>query len=229
MKNSNKKQKSVELRKQGKSLNEIAVSLKMPKSTLSGWLKDVKMSLKFKKILSQKRLDALIVAREKSAVYHKQERLKRMAAIEKEASLFLKGVKINRIAAELIFSSFYLAEGAKRRGSFEIANSNPEILSGFWNLMKILYPLDKNKIHCHLYLRQNQPEKILKKYWSEILNIPEKQFIKSQFDKRAISPTRENYKGVCSIYYCDVNLQKRAIAIGEELLKKLKNINNLGG
>jgi|WetSurMetagenome_2_1015567.scaffolds.fasta_scaffold08751_8 hypothetical protein len=228
MKNLDKKQGAIELRKLGKSLNEIAVDLKIPKSTLSGWLKDVKISLKFREALNQKRLDALVVAREKSAIYHKQERLKRMEVIEKEASRFLKSVNLTKTMAELIFSSFYLAEGAKRRGSFEIANSNPEILSGFWNLMKILYPLNKDKIHCHLYLRQDQSEKKLKEYWSNILNIPEKQFIKSQFDKRAVSPTRENYKGVCSIYYCDVNLQKRAITIGEELLKKLKVIENLG-
>lgn len=95
--------------------------------------------------------------------------------------------------------------------------------------MKILYPLNKNKIHCHLYLRKDQSEKKSITYWSDILDIPEKQFIKSQFDKRAISATREGYKGVCCIYYCDVNFQKRAIAIGEELIKKLKNTNNLGG
>jgi hypothetical protein len=225
----NKKQKAIELRKLGKSLNEIAVDLKIPKSTLSGWLKNVKMSLRLRKALSQKRLDALVIAREKSAICHKQERLKRMEVIEKEASLFLNGVNLTRTMAELIFSSFYLAEGAKRRGSFEIANSNPEILSGFWKLMKILYPLDFKRVRCHLYLRQDQSEKEFKKYWSNILDIPESQFIKSQFDKRAVTATRENYKGVCCIYYNDVNLQKRAIAIGEELLKKLKIINNLGG
>jgi hypothetical protein len=225
----NKKQKATDLRREGKSLGEITVKLKIPKSTLSGWLKDVEMPLKFKRILRQRRLDALIGARVKAADFHRQERVKRMETIEKEASRFLKSVKLNSTTAELIFSSFYLAEGAKRRGSFEIANSNPEILAGFWNLMRILYPLDLKRVRCHLYLRLDQSEKKLKKYWSDVLNIPEKQFIKSQFDKRAISATRENYKGVCCIYYNNVNLQKRAIAIGEELLKKLKNINNLGG
>jgi transcriptional regulator with XRE-family HTH domain len=228
MKNLNKKQKAIALRKKGKSLNEIAAALKIPKSTLSGWLKNIKMSLKFKKALFKKRLDGLAVARIKAATSHKQERLKRMAVIEKDASLLLKGVKIDRTAAELIFSSFYLAEGAKRRGSFEIANSNPEILVGFWNLMRNLYPLDLKRVRCHLYLRLDQSEKKLKNFWSHTLNIPEKQFIKSQFDKRAVSATRDNYNGVCCVYYNDVNLQKRAIAIGEELLKKLKNINNLG-
>ncbi len=187
------------------------------------------MPLKLKRALNKKRLDALIFARTKAADSHKRERRERMEKIEKEASHFLQGVKLSKATAELIFSSFYLAEGAKRRGSLEIANSNPEILAGFWKLMKILYPLDSGRVRCHLYLRLDQPEKELKKYWSDVLNIPEKQFIKSQFDKRAISATRPDYKGVCCIYYNDVNLQKRAIAIGEELLKKLKVIKNLGG
>ena len=224
-----KKQKAIKLRIRGKSLGEISVDLKIPKSTLSGWLGKVRMPLKLKKALSKKRLDALFFARTKAADSHKRERRKRMEKIEKEASNFLQGVKLSKDTAELIFSSFYLAEGAKRRGSLEIANSNPEILAGFWNLMKILYPLDPERIRCHLYLRLDQPERKLKKYWSGVLNIPEKQFIKSQFDKRAISATRPDYKGVCCIYYNDVNLQKRAIAIGEELLKKLKVIKNLGG
>lgn len=68
------------------------------------------MPLRLKKALRQKWLDALVIARTKAADSHRQARMERMKKIEGEARHFLKDVNLNRAVAELIFSSFYLAE-----------------------------------------------------------------------------------------------------------------------
>ena len=146
-----------------------------------------------------------------------------MKKIELETKKEISSVKLDKRIGELIFGSFYLAEGGKYNGKVEIANTNPEILSSLWKLFCYLYSPDKSKFRCYLHLRMDQSEKKLKKYWSKVLNIPESQFIKSQFDKRTITTTYKGYKGVCTVYYCDVNLHKRIEVIGKEILRMSNN------
>lgn len=218
----NKKQAAIRLRRRGRSIRDIENLLGVPRSTLSGWLRDVKLSEKQKERLHKNWLNALVKARLKASKVHRDERLQRIKRIEKDARHFVSNITVNKTMGELIFAAFYLAEGSKSKGAVEIANTNPDILVAFWRLFQYLYPVDKSKFRCYLHLRLDQSERQLKNYWSKVLGIPKSQFIKSQIDKRAIRPTFKGYKGVCTVYYCDVNLQRRILAIGEEFLRKTK-------
>jgi len=215
-----KKKRAINLRKEGRSIRDIEKTLSVARSTLSGWLCDVELSKKQKEQLHKKWLAALAKARSKAAELNKNNRLKRMRVIEQDAKNFVSDIVINKKLGEIIFSIFYLAEGTKaQRGTVEIASTNPKILVTLLKLFRYLYSPQESRLRCRLNLRLDQSERKLKSYWSKILQIPKSQFIKTQFDKRTIKPTFKNYKGVCSLYYCDTNLQKRIIAIGEELIQ----------
>lgn len=220
---------AIKLRKRGKSIRDIESNLDIAKSTLSGWFRNVKLTKKQKEILHKKWLKALVKARLKASEFHRNQRLERIRKIEEEVKKFISNITLDNITAELILAAFYLAEGSKAGGRIEIASANPDILAGFWKLIQFLYPIEKSRVRCYLHLRLDQSEEKFKNYWSKILNIPKSQFIKSQFDKRTISPTYKNYKGVCTVYYSDTNLQRRINAIGKELLEKIKISQNTDG
>ncbi len=221
-KKTNKKELAIKLRKKGKSIRAIENELGVAKSTLSGWLRNIKLSKQQKEKLHRNWLNALVEARKKASEFHRKQRLRKIREIKREVNTFISGIALNKTMAELIFAVFYLAEGSKTKDAVEIASANPKILFSFLKLFKSLYPIEESRIRCYLHLRLDQPEEKIKDYWSKLLSIPKSQFIKSQFDKRTNSPSYKDYRGVCTIYYCDVNIQRRIIAVGERLLQKIK-------
>ena len=219
-----KKEVSIKLRRKGKSIRDIEKTLGISRSTLSGWLRNIELTKEQKIKLHQKWLAALVKARLKAAEINKNGKLKRIERIKQEVEEFMLGVKIDKTLGELIFAIFYLAEGTKKENSVVIANSNPELLKSFLNLFRYLYQPDNSKFRCCLHLRKDQLERQLKDYWSRILHIPKSQFHKTQFDERTTKPSFGNYKGVCVLFYYDVNLQRRILYIGGELLQTINKI-----
>jgi len=214
-----KKEEAINLRSKGESIRDIERTINIPRSTLSGWLRNVELSKAQKKHLHKKWLDALAKARLKANRINRDRHNKKIDNIKQEAKDFTSDITINKKIGELIFATFYLAEGTKTDGAFVIANSNPKILAAFLNLFRYLYSPEKSKFRCCLHLRKDQHENIFKKYWSSILDIPRSQFLKTQFDKRTIKPTFKDYKGVCVIFYYNSDLQRRIVYLGEELLQ----------
>lgn len=218
------KETAIKLRKEGKSIRDIEKILKVSRSTLSGWLHNIELSEKQKKQLHENWQTALIKARAIAAELNRAARLERIRKIRQNVEKLTSGIVIDRITGELIFATFYLAEGTKTEGSVIIANSNPEILKSLLNLFGYLYKPDISKFRCCLHLRKDQSEKELKNYWSKILDIPKSQFVTTQFDKRTIKPTFKNYKGVCVVLYHDTNLQRRILYTGEKVLQMIETI-----
>jgi predicted transcriptional regulator len=79
-----KKEKAIKLRKRGRSIRDIEKILGIPRSTLSGWLRDVKLSKKQKERLHKKWLAALVKARLKANEVNKAKRLERMKRFEEK-------------------------------------------------------------------------------------------------------------------------------------------------
>ena len=219
----NLKSRATSLRKRGLSFRYIENKLGIPRSTLSGWFKDIKLSKKQEKKLFDNWNNGLSNARKKATQWHIQDGENRRVAIKTEVKSFISDINIDKRLGELLMAVFYLAEGGKTENSFVIANSNPKILVGIVNLQRYLYKLDESKFRCCLHLRMDQDEIKLKKFWSEKLNIPESKFLKTQFDKRTIKKTYDHYKGVCVLQYYDMALQRRILYLGDEILQILSN------
>lgn len=219
-----KKDRAIKLRKKGQSIRDIEKILGVARSTLSGWLKNIELTAGQKEKLYQNWLAALVKARLKASHVHHAGKLKRVGKIRKEVEEFTTRIKIDKVLGELIFSIFYLAEGTKRENTVTIASSNPNLLKSFLNLFRYLYNPDEEKFRCCLHLRKDQSEMQIKNYWSTILNIPISKFHKTQFDKRTIKPTFDDYKGVCVLIYFDMALQRRILYLGEKLLKIMNEL-----
>lgn len=218
-----KKESAIKLRKKGKSYRDIEDILSVNRSTLSGWLKNIKLTKEQKNKLHNDWLKALIPAREKAALVHKKQGHDRREAIKQEVKILASGVKIDKKIGEFILATFYLAEGTKKESCFVFANSNSKILQGIISLLRFLYKIDESKFRCCLHLRKDQNEEESKGFWSKTLDIPKSKFLKSQFDKRTIKKTYSRYKGVCVLHYYDMALQRRILYLGDEILKITNN------
>jgi len=218
------KNKAIRLRKTGKSYPEIEKKMNVSRSTLSGWLSQVELTNKQKKNLYQNKIEALKRARALESKVHQESRLKRIKKIDAEAEKLVASVKITQAIGEMIFATFYLAEGSKKENSMIIANSNPDILKGLITLFRKVYNINESKFRCCLHLRNDQKEENAKIFWSKLLNIKKSQFIKTQFDRRTTKPTFKNYRGVCVVQYFDINLQRRILYLGDNILNKISRI-----
>ena len=216
------KEKAVSLRKKGLSIGYIEKKMGINRSTLSGWFKNIQLTNEQKEKLLKNWRDGLAIAQKKGGQWHADQGKKRRTIIREEIEELLPEKTLDKKTGELIMAAFYLAEGSKKESSFVIANSNTSILRGIVNLLRYLYLVDESKFRCCLHLRRDQNEKELKTYWSKLLSIPEAKFLKTQFDKRTIRKTYEDYKGVCVLYYYDMALQRRILYLGEKILSIIK-------
>ena len=213
------KEDAIRLRSKGRSLKEIEKLLKIPRSTLSGWLKEVKLSEKLQQRLNKNQQKGLVKARRMAAAWHREQKEKRLIKARQQALSVLSQIDIqNKHVLELALSMLYLGEGDKTQQT-SIGNSSPEILKFFIKALLNLYGIKKSNLKCELHLRIDQNEYDIKRYWSKELEIPYEKF-KTYKDKRTIkSKTYRTYKGVCIIRCGNIALQRKIVQIGQEFCK----------
>lgn len=219
------KETAVEMRRSGNSLRDISLSLSIPKSTLSGWFKDVKLSKKHQKALQKRYADALIKARSLSTIVHRAQKAERVIKAEASADEVIQSINLDNNTIETALALLYLGEGFKKSYKTGMGNSDPKILRFFLWAMLSIYKLDVNKIRFDLHLRADQNEIELKKYWSKELRVPLDRFLYIVKDQRTMGrKTYSNYKGVCVIDCGNVAIQRKLVYIGTKFCEKVTNL-----
>ena len=123
------KNKSIALRKKGISIRSIEKYLKIPRSTLSGWFKNVKLTKTQMKVLEIKHKNALIKGRKKAMLWHNQQKSKRILNAENEANKILSKLDNNSKTIELGLAMLYLGEGFKKSPRTGMGNSDTLLLT----------------------------------------------------------------------------------------------------
>ena len=204
-----KKEKAINLRYKGYSIRDVEKLLKIPRSTLSGWFRDVIISKKNKTLLNNRRKKSLIRARKKAVVWHNEQKSLRIKKAEEEARGILKKINFeDKNTVNLALAMLYLGEGFKFQKT-GMGNSNPLILKFFLKTMYKLYGLSVDKIGFDLHLRVDQNQKTMKKFWSEELGVPIERFKNVSVDPRTKGrKTYPNYMGVCVINCANIAIQR---------------------
>jgi len=177
------KQEIIKLRKSGLSYGQISVSLKIPKSTLSSWLKDVPLSEKARKKIQLRTNSTAIVKlikRNKNQTIIAQEKHKEIRELGKKESkkllsnpLFLAGV------------SLYWAEGYKQGAygskwkSIDFANSDPEMIELMILFFTNFLNLEKSEIKIQIMLHNMDGANSAINFWHNLTGIPKSNFIKT--------------------------------------------------
>lgn len=211
------KEEAIRLRKTGVSITKIEKQLSIPRSTLSGWFKNIKLSEKQKQKLATSSKAHLADARKKAVAWHNAQKEFRVQEAEKSAKETFSRLKISDPSIlELAAAILYLGEGSKKNAETSLGSSDPMILKFFIAVLRRAYALEDSKIRCELYLRADQDPVKIKRFWSNELQLPIESFRQVNIDKRtAGSVTYDHYKGVCNIRCGTVAIQRKLMALSK--------------
>lgn len=209
------KNTAIELRAQGTSIRDIQTQLGVPRSTLSGWLKNVVLTDEQKEKLNEKVRLALINSRKKALKWHHDQKKLRLRRANDEAEKTLKNIDINDLnILELALSFLYLGEGSKK-STTSLGNTNPLILNFFIKSVRKVFPNSKlGKFELHLRSDQNEKKEI--DYWSKKLNIDKRYFTYVKDKRVARSKTYSDYHGVCVVRFTEVSIQRRLVFLSHK-------------
>jgi len=191
-----------QLRKQDLSSKKIAKKLGVSDSTILRWCYDIKPT-------------------KKNAFSEYQ--IKIYNTIEERAKEAFKNFKLNIDNAKLLATILYYCEGSRYPLANYVCftNSDPDIIKLFIKLFRLGFKLDGSKFRVHLQLHSTHNEAQIRKYWSQLLKIDEKQFYKSTITSPTNRMKRHNYKGTCSIRYYDFRILHEIFGIWKYLIKNV--------
>jgi len=211
------KNRIIELRQQGYSYRKLEAKFGVPRSTLSGWLKNIKLTKGQKKKLRDEWKKGLVHARSKAILWHNAQKNNRIEEARSKAKRALSQIRIEdkgvlRIALALL----YLGEGTKKNEETALGSTDPIILRFFMKTLEVVYGLDMRMMRFELALRADQnPEKI-KLYWAKTLGIPTWCIKQINIDKRTMgTKTYDHYKGVCHIRCANVAIQRELLFLSK--------------
>lgn len=191
--NPTNKMKAIELRKRGKSYSEILSEIKIAKSTLSLWLREVRLSVPQKQRLTEKRL----AAAKKGGDVKRSYRIAITKKIEREAVSEIG--KVTERELFLIGTALYWAEGSKQKINHSISqpvvfsNSDVQMIKVFLSWLRVIH-VKNDDIKFSIYLHETarfQSEEI-RKYWSKSLKLSINRFEKIYFKKGSSNSFRKN-------------------------------------
>lgn len=217
------KTRALQMRIDGKSIREVERSLGIPRSTLSGWFKNIILTEEQRKILESNRINSLVEARKMALIWHHKQKEKRLQKADKDAFRTLSKVNTSNLyTRELCLSMLYLGEGLKTKSGTGLGNSNPMILKFFMRMLIDQYNIDIKKIKCSLHIRADQDPNKLQRYWAEDLGIPIENFTAFSIDKRTEGRnTYPSYRGVCVIHCGNISLQRKLLSLSRQFCEKI--------
>lgn len=182
------------------------------------WLRGIELTPEQRARLHEKERLLIGHNRALAAQANRQARLTQIDLQKQKARAFLATTTGQQRDDHIAAAMLYLAESAKGEGACTFANSNPQIICYWLQLLRMSFDVDEAKFCIQVMCRADQNPHELVQYWMEVTNI--QQFIKSFVDKRTSGkPTKHvNYKGVCQIHYYDVSLRRYLDALAYELM-----------
>jgi hypothetical protein len=204
-------------------LGEINLKTGIAKNTLSGWVKDIRLAESQRRRIKERERAGAAMGRALAIKANRTKIEQWKQKIKNKVRHFSKLPLKNKKMAKLICAVMYVCEGHKYPASRHLSfgNTDPKIIGTFLTLLRKSFPIQENKLRCYIGYRCDQDFNKLRMFWSKMTNIPNYQFYKSFPDKRTQGkPTQKlNYNGVCSIIYCDTNIQMELQTIGEMILE----------
>jgi hypothetical protein len=203
------------LRQKGKSYSEILKLVKISKSTLSLWLRDIPLSEKQKRKLE---------GRTKSRYSGSKARQQARINLTKEIIENSKRESNNLLKDKLFLSGLmlYWAEGTKRGEEMvNFSNSDPNMIKLMMRWFREICKVEKERFRIQMHIHSLLNQKDIKDYWSNLTGIPLKQFHKLMVKKTSLSH-RKNilYYGTCCIRVCDKNLFRKIMGWKIGVLEK---------
>lgn len=200
------KTNALKLRKSGLSLSEIQEKIRVSKSTLSLWCREVKMTKRSLKRLDKRKSEG---SKKGRALGRQKNINKRIEEIKLQQRIGRETVgKLSRRDAFVIGIALYAAEGGKKGKHISFANTDPEIIKFMMEWFRTFCRIPDDKFRGAIWIHQNLDAEKAKNYWSRLTKIPLSQFHKTYMaenktESKKIRKTKHEF-GVFSIRICNL-------------------------
>lgn len=192
------------LRRNGESIQKIAEKIKVSKSTVSLWCRNI--------ILKKWQIKQLVKNQQVGSYRGRiiSAEIKRQARIQEESVLRIKGIKeIGKIKKRDLFIAgvaMYLSEGytSSNESRVGFVNSDPKVILLMLKWFKEICQIPKERIILSIRINKNQKNRIdaVEKYWSQVTKIPLSQFNRTVLinaKSKKVFSNSENYFGTLRI------------------------------
>ncbi|MEK7172759.1 MAG: hypothetical protein AAB740_02155 [Patescibacteria group bacterium] len=199
--------KAIQLRKAGKSYGEIMQKIKVPKSTLSMWLRDVE--------LTEQQKNRLYVTLRRQNAYKGAKLLQERRILRTEKIITEAKKEAQKMFKNPLFLSglmLYWAEGDKseRFEHVKFSNSDPAMVQLIMRWFREICKTPESKFRICLHIHSLHCRKDILQYWSQITGIPLSQFYKTQVKPTSLKHRRNVlYNGTCAVAVGDRWLFRR--------------------
>ena len=210
------------MRREGHSINDIYKRIGAAKSSVSIWVRDVKLSAHARTKIEARWTKGQVIA----------HATRRAATREKLNVIYDRSLNIVNSApttkelVQIYCAILYWCEGEKSKNDSKLnfVNSDPTVISSFLALFRGGFDIHESKLRACVHLHDYHDEEAQLQFWSKITTIPKAQFIKSYRKKNTGKQIREGYQGCVSIRYHDVEIARRVQGIARAFLQKFGSI-----
>lgn len=183
---------AVEMRTKGLSYSEIENQIHVPVSTLSYWLKKIKLTEDQKKKLNEKRSEAIKRGLEKKIFNNK----KAIEEIKNNSAKSIKGISGKELW--LMGITLYWRERllngneSDLRKGVKFTSSDPYLVKLFLKWLKDIGRIEDEEIEFDIFLDARKRGSIneAKAYWSDVTDFPESKLSRIYFQKTKTSKKR---------------------------------------
>jgi len=216
------KNKAIILRRSGYSINAIANEINVAKSSVSLWVRDIKLSVK--QLEKLEKLPYTNNAVEKRRISRLKNEFEKRQKVLLLAQLEIPSIKYK----DLWFMGvmLYWAEGGKTQRMVRFSNGDPEMIMIMIKFFKIICKVPDVKLRGYIHIHESLDYKAAEKYWSNVSNIPQCQFFKTYRKPNVSSLNKKNSLpyGVMDIYILDVALFNKISGWATGIFEKTKEI-----
>ena len=185
---------AIRLRKKGLSYSEIQHHVKVAKSSLSLWLKDVKLKPEHRERLYTKKIQFLNLGSRSQKERREREVNEIISLAEQDIS-----IPLDNDVYRLMGAALYWAEGSKT-GLCQITNSDPHVIAFMVRWIRDMFNINAEVLKAHLNIYPQQEDDQIKFFWSDLTGIP-----MSRFGKSFIKPLNKGYKKN-NLYYGTIKI-----------------------
>lgn len=202
------------LRKLGLSYSAILLQVKVSKSTLSLWCRDIELSESQKCKLQNNKLMGQQKGSIIAAINKRRRRTELREKLLEEASIEIG--KLNRRDIFLLGISLYVGEGYKKESSIGFTNSDPKLINFMMNWFRNICQIPEEKFRGAIWIHDNLDASKALKYWSRLTKIAQQQFHLTYVskNKEGSNKIRKNIHsyGIFSIRVSDNYKQKKILS-----------------
>jgi len=151
------------MRAESRTLQDIATTLGVAKSSVSLWVRDVPFEPGPRQPSPNRRPHTQHLAKLAEIARCDDDGVDRVGVLSEQAFLGAG-------------AALYAGEGSKREGTVRFANTDPAMVTFFCAWLRRYFTIDESRLRVRVYLHEGLDLDAAEQFWSEITDVPRSQF-----------------------------------------------------